>query len=90
MTRGELIRKIHNGDIFAITEYCPCCDSEATIWSYGISACSECGEPILPCSMCNTAEVDCCRDCPYNEYGGAMNDNGKRRVTMPSIKFARY
>lgn len=45
-------------------EWCPCCDTEVVIPSFGISFCPNCGEPILPCSMCDTDYNDC-RKCPY-------------------------
>lgn len=48
------------------TEWCPCCDTEVNIEPFGISFCPNCGEPILPCSMCDTDYIDC-RDCPYEK-----------------------
>lgn len=42
------------------TEWCSCCGEEVDIKPFGISFCSNCGEQILPCSMC-----DECGDCPY-------------------------
>lgn len=46
------------------TEYCPCCDSEVDIPSFGVSYCPNCGERILPCSMCDANMHNCSR-CPY-------------------------
>lgn len=86
---SELLNKIHSGEIFAITEWCPNCGQETDIWSEGVSACQHCGKPLLPCSMCDMEEVDYCHKCPYEKFGGAWNDNGKRKVTMPNIKYAR-
>ena len=45
-------------------EMCPCCETEVAIKPFGISFCPECGEPILPCSMCNMDYHDC-GICPY-------------------------
>lgn len=49
-------------------EYCPCCDSEVVIPSFGRSFCPNCGEPILPCSMCHngTNYIVECENCPYH------------------------
>lgn len=46
------------------TEWCPNCCEEVVIAPFGISFCSNCGEPILPCSMCDMHYVDC-GNCPY-------------------------
>lgn len=59
------------------TEWCPCCDTEVDIAPFGISFCSNCGEPITPCSMCNTDYIDC-GDCPYWE--NAYNTEAERWV----------
>lgn len=48
------------------TEWCPCCDTEVVIPSFGVSFCPNCGERILPCSMCDTDYIDCNR-CPYEK-----------------------
>ena len=46
-------------------EWCPHCQKEVEISANGISKCPECGENILPCSMC----VSCLEVCPYTaEY----------------------
>lgn len=48
-------------------EYCPCCDTEVVIPSFGVSFCPNCGELILPCSMCDTDYNDC-GNCPYEKW----------------------
>lgn len=50
-------------------EWCPYCDKEVSIPSFGISFCPNCGEAILPCSMCNTDYNNCC-ECPYDKTNG--------------------
>lgn len=49
------------------TEWCPCCDTEVSIPSFGVSFCPNCGELIIPCSMCNPDYHDC-RECPYEKW----------------------
>ena len=48
-------------------EWCACCDSEVVIPSFGVSFCPNCGELILPCSMCD-ADYNDCRNCPYEKW----------------------
>lgn len=48
-------------------EWCPCCNTEVVIPSFGVSFCPNCGERILPCSMCDTDYNDC-RKCPYEKW----------------------
>jgi len=48
-------------------EWCPNCDQEVEIPAYGISKCPECGNSILPCSMCEPNHMDC-TNCPYKKY----------------------
>ena len=48
-------------------EWCPCCDTEVVIPSFGVSFCPNCGELILPCSMCDASYNDC-GDCPYKKW----------------------
>ena len=45
-------------------EYCPYCDGEVAIRSYGVTACPRCGKPLAPCSVCFDEEKGC-RFCPY-------------------------
>ena len=40
-------------------ELCPHCNNEVQILINGISICPECGEKILPCSMCDMNSVNC-------------------------------
>lgn len=47
-------------------EWCSCCDTEVVIRSFGVSFCPNCGERILPCTMCDTDYIDC-RHCPYDK-----------------------
>mgnify|MGYP000975228708 CR=1 FL=1 len=46
-------------------EMCPCCDSEVRIRAYGRSECPECGNTIIPCSMCSSEQYMHCDSCPY-------------------------
>ena len=48
-------------------EYCPCCDTEVVIPSFGVSFCPNCGELIIPCSMCSPDYHDCSK-CPYEKW----------------------
>ena len=34
-------------------EYCPYCNQEVAIRSYGTTACPKCGRPLVPCSLCS-------------------------------------
>lgn len=43
-------------------EYCPNCEKDVVIFSQGVTACPACGEPLAPCSMCETCSYD---TCPY-------------------------
>ena len=40
-------------------EWCPYCNNEVVIPTFGVSTCPECGKPILPCSMCDMDKVNC-------------------------------
>jgi hypothetical protein len=46
-----------------ITEWCSHCEQEVEIPPIGRSNCPNCGESILPCSMCE----ECVENCPYEE-----------------------
>lgn len=46
------------------TEWCSYCGKEVDIAPFGLSYCPNCGERILPCSMCDAFKVGCDR-CPY-------------------------
>lgn len=46
------------------TEFCPNCDTEVDIPSFGVSFCPNCGKPLYPCSMCDTDYHNCSK-CPY-------------------------
>lgn len=46
-------------------EWCPKCDSESIItMNFRVQTCSECGEDILPCSLC---EDENCLECPLKQ-----------------------
>ena len=44
-------------------EWCPNCKNDVVIYSQGITACPNCGEPLVPCSQCEDCDYD---TCPYN------------------------
>ena len=47
-----------------VTEWCPYCDLETELEPiFQKQNCQECGEDILPCSMCIPDKVDC-SNCP--------------------------
>ncbi|MFA6608868.1 MAG: hypothetical protein WCT07_03085 [Candidatus Paceibacterota bacterium] len=54
--------------IQSIEEFCPHCGLEATLKNeFHAQACSECGEMILPCSICQSnidGDTDACINCP--------------------------
>lgn len=43
-------------------EYCPSCESDVVIYANGVTACPNCGEPLAPCSVCETCDYS---TCPY-------------------------
>lgn len=43
-------------------EYCPWCELEQVIYSKGVTACPDCGKPLMPCSVCDGCDI---RNCPY-------------------------
>ena len=48
-----------------ITEWCSnCCDEVSLVSKFEAQTCPNCGERILPCSMCF---MDSCDDCPLSE-----------------------
>ena len=56
------VRILNNDFPNAMTwEWCPHCEAEVRIPAYRKSTCPECGEAIMPCSMCET----CGEVCPY-------------------------
>lgn len=61
-------------------EYCPNCDSEQVIYANGITSCPECGEPLAPCSMCESCDY---ATCPYGCTGG--KEDSYKPVTNPPI-----
>lgn len=61
-------------------EWCPRCNSDVVIYSSGITACPTCGEPLAPCSQCNTCDYD---TCPYGCAG--CGSHIRKEVTNPAI-----
>lgn len=61
-------------------ELCPFCETETVIYSTGVTACPECGKPIVPCSECDGCDYD---TCPYG-CDGTENDE-YLVVTNPPI-----
>ena len=64
-------------------EYCPYCEQEVAIRSHGITACPECGKPLVPCSVCCLEYSSCYSDlrgcklpdpCPYECTGSAEDE----------------
>ena len=49
-----------------VWEQCYHCNTEVKIPNDKASKCPECGNRILPCSMCNMDEVKCSK-CPYEK-----------------------
>ena len=51
-------------------EMCPNCETEQPLVNgFVVHTCIECGEPLLPCSMCDMDVVKC-SECPFknNDY----------------------
>lgn len=51
-----------------VSEYCPHCQSEVEInatmrWHF----CPVCGNPIMPCAMCDCDKTNCEKDCPLKD-----------------------
>lgn len=65
-------------------EYCPYCENEVAIYSKGITACPECGKPLVPCTVCDDCEISD-DGCPYGCTGGA-EDEFKKVTNLPISK----
>jgi len=51
-----------------LEEYCSNCGEEAILnYDFKIQKCSECGELIFPCSLCEMDYVNCFGECPLNK-----------------------
>ncbi len=49
------------------TEYCPYCDQKVSIpHTTGITACPNCGNPLLPCNACMDDYGCCVEPCHYD------------------------
>lgn len=64
-------------------EYCPYCDKDVVIHAHGITACSECGKLLAPCTVCHDENGGCHDPCPYGCTGGPEDEF--KPVTMPPI-----
>lgn len=76
---------VHNGKLVKATDeftidWCQYCHSEQVIYAKGITACPDCGKPLVPCSVCDQCDYD---TCPY-ECTGENSDEDKE-VTNPTI-----
>lgn len=41
----------------SLIEYCPHCETEVLLeWKFDVQICSNCGMPILPCSLCENCD----------------------------------
>ena len=52
-------------------ELCPYCGNEQVIFSKGVTACPDCGKPLVPCSECSSCNYNFC---PYGCNGTAHDD----------------
>lgn len=61
---GEIVKE--NG----ISEWCAHCEEEVSLWScFEPQTCPNCGNKILPCSMCYSEN---CNNCPLNHENKTM------------------
>nr|WP_303182483.1 hypothetical protein [Lachnoclostridium phocaeense] len=63
-------------------EMCPECGEEVVIFSEGITDCSTCGYPVVPCSVC---EGRPCDHCPYEQD---IKRSNNRRILKMEAKIA--
>ncbi|MBQ8997780.1 MAG: hypothetical protein IJ086_03680 [Clostridium sp.] len=51
-----------------IDEYCSSCGANANLsYDFKIQRCSECGELVYPCTLCEQEYVNCFNECPLNK-----------------------
>lgn len=65
-----------------VLEYCSNCERESVIFAKGITACPNCGAPLVPCSSCDVCDT---ANCPYNCFLDEEVVNEDLTVTNPPI-----
>ncbi|MBQ3569522.1 MAG: hypothetical protein IJA20_02490 [Methanocorpusculum sp.] len=78
----ECVKRINKvtGEKGVVLELCPECQEEVIIYNEGITPCPDCGEPLVPCSICG----DCATTlCPYGCRG--IGDSERLKPTNPVV-----
>lgn len=58
----ELLKELQQIEYNTQLEFCPCCDSDIPVNKFKKFKCPECGEILLPCSLC---DIEGCYNCPF-------------------------
>lgn len=58
-TQADIRRGMKEFPLLLTEEYCDNCENEVHVRAYGISRCPDCGERIIPCSMCAKCQDPC-------------------------------